>query len=265
MAVDWTRRGEAQSITVSESEAPEPRTVADVIDRLETIADQLEANDARRHFHLVYVRSTRGVQGELKKGGFVDPDWLQALDVVFAGLYLDAFDAWDRGQAPTAWQIPFAAARDKPGLPPLRHILFAMNVHVNFDLPQALIATITDEELDDAAVVAKREQDHVHINDVLGARVAAEDKLLPGRTLSDRLMAPLNRRATKKFLAEARDKVWRNARVLSKARRMGPDRLAARVVDLDRLCAARAQDLVAPGRIILKLARRGFGVLLPDA
>src|SRR5437870_5681947 len=144
-------RGGAQSTLVSESETPEPRTVADVIGRLEAIADQLPPNDGRRHFHLVYLRSTRGVQEELKKGGFVDPDWLQALDVVFAGLYLDAFDAWDRGRAPTAWQIPFAAARDKPDLPPLRHILFGMNVHVNFDLPQALIATITDDELEDAA------------------------------------------------------------------------------------------------------------------
>jgi hypothetical protein len=232
---------------VNGSDTPEPGTVGDVIDRLEAITDQLDPNDARRHFHLVYLRSTRGVQEELRKGGFVEPAWLQALDVVFAGLYLDAFAAWGRGQAPRAWQIPFATARDRPDLPALRHILFGMNVHINFDLPQALIATITGDEFEDSAVLSKREQDHVHMNDVLGARIAAEDRLLPERSLSDRLLAPLNRRATRKFLTEARQKVWRNAHVLSKARRDGPARLAARVDDLDRLCAARAEDLVAPG------------------
>jgi hypothetical protein len=36
-------------------------------------------------------------------------------------------------------------------------------------------------------------------------------------------------------------------------------------LELDRLCAARAADLVAPGQVILKLARRGFGVTLPEA
>jgi hypothetical protein len=185
--------------------------------------------------------------------------------VVFAGLYLDAFDAWGAGQAPRAWSVPFEAARDRPGLPALRHVLFGMNVHINFDLPQALIATITDDELEDAVVVARREQDHQHINDVLGTRVADEDKLLPGRTLTDRLLAPLNRRATKKFITEAREKVWRNTHVLSRARRQGPERLAARIDELDRLCAVRAEDLVAPGQIVLKLPCRGFGVLLPDA
>ncbi len=252
-------------MSIGETQEEAPRTVGDVIARLEAIAGQLDPTDARRHFHLVYLRSTRGVEEELRREGFIDPAWLQTLDVVFAGLYLDAFAALGRGQAPAAWRIPFSAARDKPDLPPLRHILFAMNVHINFDLPQALIATITDDELDDAALMAKREQDHQHINDVLGARVAAEDKLLPGRTLTDRLLAPLNRRAAKKFVAESREKVWRNARVLSKARREGLDRLEARIEELDRLCAARAEDLVAPGQIVLKLARRGFGVLLPDA
>jgi hypothetical protein len=140
-----------------------------------------------------------------------------------------------------------------------------MNVHINFDLPQALVAVISDEEFDDPAVVAKRERDHVQIDAVLGRRVAAEDKALPSRSITDRLLAPLNGRATKKFLTEARHKVWRNARVLAAARRQGPDRLATRIDELDRLCAARVADLVAPGQIILKLGRRGFGVLLPDA
>jgi hypothetical protein len=31
------------------------------------------------------------------------------------------------------------------------------------------------------------------------------------------------------------------------------------------LCAGRVRDLTAPGQVLLRLARRGFGVLLPGA
>ena len=47
-----------------------------------------------------------------------------------------------------------------------------MNAHINYDLPQALVAVITDEEFDDAAVLALREADH---------RAIDERARLPGR------------------------------------------------------------------------------------
>lgn len=240
-------------------------TIGQVIARMEAMAERLAPDDARRHFHAVYLRTTKAVDEELEGGGFLDPGWLARWDAAFANLYTDAFDAWERGEAPRAWAVPFSATVEKPDLPPLRHILFGMNVHINFDLPQALIAVISDEEFDDPALLARRERDHVQIDTVLARRVAAEDKELSGKSLTDRILTPLNRRATKKFLTEARHKVWRNARVLAAARRVGADRLAARIDELDVLCAARAADLVAPGQVILKLARRGFGALLPDA
>ncbi len=59
--------------------------------------------------------------------------------------------------------------------------------------------------------------------------------------------------------------MWRNAIVLSRARRAGPEALQAKVDELAVLCAARVQDLIAPGQVLLNLARRGFGVLLPEA
>src|SRR5205814_6007512 len=172
--------------------------------------------------------------------------------------------AWDAGgPTPGPWRVAFETARDRPDLPALRHILFGMNVHINYDLPQALLAVITDGEFDDPTVTARRARDHEHADTVLLARVAAEDTLIAGKkSLLDRILTPLNRTGTKRFVVEARQKVWRNARVLSLARRESPNALAARIEELDRLCAARVQDLVAPGQVILKLARKGFGVLL---
>jgi uncharacterized protein DUF5995 len=249
---------------MSEVEGTPNQRIDRVIDRMEGILDRLEQGDARRHFHATYLRSTRAVAEELQSGGFVDPAWVEVWDVAFADLYLDAFEAWERGEAPGAWQVPFATAREEPGLQAVRHVLFGLNVHVNFDLPQALIAVITDDEFEDADVRAKRSRDHEHIDIVLANRVAAEDKELTDKTLLDRILAPLSRRATRRFLREAREKVWRNATVLSRARRRGPEQLEAKIGELNDLCRARVEDLIAPGQVLLKLARRGFGVLLSD-
>jgi len=237
---------------------------------MERLRLELKPQDARRHFHSVYMGTTRAFATELETrrlGGFEDPDWVERWDVEFAGLYLAPFEQWSAtGAAPEPWATVFATARDRPGLQPLRHVLFAINVHVNFDLSRALLAVITDPEFDDPEVLARRNRDHVHSDKVLASRVSAEDRALEGRrTLTDRVLTPLNRRATKRFLPEAREKVWRNAIVLSRARRAGPEALQAKVDELAVLCAARVQDLIAPGQVLLNLARRGFGVLLPEA
>jgi hypothetical protein len=255
--VDGTRTGERG------------REIDELIARMERIQEALARDDARRHFHSTYLRTTQAVASELDTGalgGFVDPPWVERWDVEFAELYLAPLDVWDRtGAAPGPWASVFRTARDQPRLPPLRHILFGINVHVNFDLPQALLAAITDDQFDDPALRAKREQDHVHIDHVLASRVSAEDQELEGRTLLDRALAPLNRLSTRRFLKEAREKVWRNAIMLSHARREGGDALQARIAELADLCAARVGDLIAPGQVVIKLARRGFGVLLPGA
>ena len=49
---------------------------------------------------------------------------------------------------------------------------------------------ITDQELDDPELVARREADHRHVDEVLVARVAAEDTELAshGRSRTDRLL-----------------------------------------------------------------------------
>ena len=134
------------------------------------------------------------------------------------------------GEEPSRpWAIAFGAAAR---LPPLRHVLLGMNAHINYDLPQALVAVISDEQFGDAALLARREADHRAIDDVLASRVAAEDDELTSLSgpapLLDRLLRPLNRLGTQRFLREARQKVWANAVELSKARRQGQDAYAAR-------------------------------------
>ncbi len=237
-----------------------------LIARMAALVEPLQAaGDQRQYFHATYQRTTIAVAEELRRGGFADPDWVERWDVAFADLYLEALEAELAGRRPTRpWAIAFGAPA---GLPPLRHVLLGMNAHINYDLPQALVAVITDEEFDDAALLALREADHRAIDGVLASRVAAEDDELTTLSgpapLLDRLLRPFNRRGTQRFLREARQKVWANAIALSRARRQGPDAYASVLAQLEELSAAKVAALQAPGQVLLKLAATGFGVRLP--
>ena len=230
------------------------------------LLEPLQADgDQRRYFHATYQRTTIAVAEEIKRGGFADAEWVERWDVAFADLYLEALEASLAGRHPARpWDIAFGAPAN---LPALRHVLLGMNAHINYDLPQALLAVITDEQFDDAALLARREADHRAIDEVLASRVSAEDDELArisGPTpLLDRLLRPFNRLGTQRFLREAREKVWANAIALSRARRQGPDAYAALLAQLEELSAAKVAALQAPGQVLLKLAATGFGVRLP--
>ena len=74
---------------------------------------------------------------------------MERWDVAFAELYLTALDLHLSGGTPSRpWRLAFDAPDD---LPALRLVLLGINAHVNYDLPQALLAVITDEDFDDVA------------------------------------------------------------------------------------------------------------------
>jgi len=266
-----------------------------LLHRMEGLLAPLEAaGDPARFFLATYLRTTRAVADELDRGryqdsrrddlghggldlgqrglgrgGFRDPAWVERWDVAFAGLYLDAVEDAQAGRRPPEpWAVAFGA-RDRDDLPPLRHVLLGMNAHINYDLAQSLLAVISEPEFDDPGLLADRHADHEHIDQVLVSRVGAEDTELEAaggpRSRTDRLLQPLNRLATKRFLRESRAKVWANTRLLDTARRAGPDAYRSRLAQLEQLAADRVADLMAPGQVVLKLALKGFGVRLPDA
>jgi hypothetical protein len=245
-------------------------SIEQVVARMRTELEPLDASgDARRWFASTYLRTTIAVADEIDRGGFTDGQWVTDWDVAFAGLYLDAAEA-DRdatGAVPKPWQVAFRTAREQPHLPPLRHVLLGMNAHINYDLPQALLMVITPDQFDDPELLQRRSRDHAHVDEVLLARVSAEDdELLEAgpRTFLDRMLTPFNRMGTKRFLVEARRKVWENTKILNAARRASETRYAARLAELEDLCSAKLEELTAPGQVLLKLAVKGFGVRLPD-
>jgi hypothetical protein len=226
-------------------------------------------------FLSTYQRTTQAVGAAVDGSYFEDPGWVERWDVAFANLYLRALDAElsrtghsdsevsDAGRVPRPWRLAFAAS---PDLPPLRHVLLGINAHVNYDLPQALLAVISDDDFSDRMLMDSRRRDHERIDRVLASRVAAEDDELTatgGATLLDRLLTPLNRLGSKRFLREARQKVWHNTLELRESRVAGPAEYAVRLAELELLSAAKIADLLQPGQVLLRLAIAGFGVTLP--
>jgi Family of unknown function (DUF5995) len=241
--------------------------VAALVARMEELLHALEAaRESGRFFLGTYLRTTRAVGATLDRGGFEDPDWVAAWDVDFAGLYLDALEAFraDADSVAAPWRLAFGA---RPGLPPEAHVLLGMNAHINFDLPQSLIRMIPPADFTSPALLDLRRRDHERIDEVLASRVGEEDMALQRaggrRTRLDRVLAPANRQASRLFLRESRRKVWATTGALHAARLRGPDTYAARLADLEEASAARVRDLLRPGPVLLRLAVRGFGVTLP--
>jgi hypothetical protein len=241
--------------------------VAALLARMTGLLGALEDDgDPARFFLGTYLRTTHAVAAALEAGTFEDVDWVARWDVDFAGLYLDALDAYraDPARPAAPWRLALGA---KPVLPPEAHVLLGVNAHINFDLPQSLVQMIGPEDFADPGLVALRRRDHERIDGILARRVAEEDGALQlaggRRTPLDRLLAPANRSASRLFLRESRRKVWANASALHLARLESPEAYAERVAQLEQASAARVRDLLRPGPVLLRLAVRGFGVTLP--
>jgi hypothetical protein len=233
--------------------------IADVVARMQQRLDELPEDVAQRRFFLsTYLRTTQAVGKAIDDARFEDPAWVEVWDVKFAELYLQAHDA---DLAPRPWRLAFDASAD---LPALGHVLLGINAHVNYDLPQALLDVISDEDFLDPALMDRRRRDHERIDSVLSQRVAAEDDELAStgaRSLLDHVLTPLNRLASQRFLRESRQKVWHNTFELQRARVAGT--YEKRLAELEVLSAAKVADLLRPGQVLLRLAVTGFGVTLP--
>ncbi len=218
----------------------------------------------RATFLGVYARVTVAVADAVAAGRFEDPEWVSRWDEVFADLFLAAHDADLRGApVPRPWRLAFAA---DPAMHPLGHLLLGMNAHINFDLPQSVVAVVDAADFADPVVLAARDRDHSRIDEVLFTRVRAEDADLGWKVRRlDRALAPANRWASRRFLRESREKVWHNTTVLHEARVTGEEAYAGRVAELDVLTSAKISEFLRPGPVLLRLAVQGFGVTLPPS
>jgi hypothetical protein len=199
-----------------------PRTVDDVVARLKEIDASLPANDGVACFDRMYLTVTELVRDRMAAGYFADPEAMTALDVTFAGLYLDAVDAAP-GQVPAAWQ-PLFERRGDTRLLAIQFAVAGMNAHINHDLPVAVVTTCAQRGTAPDAIHA----DYLKVNALLAAVVGqVRESYLSGEVLdADRDLSPVLDHLGSWSIEAARDAAWVNADVLWRLRDLGPVRAA---------------------------------------
>ena len=245
----------------------QPHTVASVLTTMQARLETLpQRRQTQRAFLETYRRTTAAVGDAIARARSRTPGWVEAWDVAFARLYLDALDAHVAGARRAA---AMAARVRRAGRPAAAAPRAARHQRAR--------------QLRPAAGAARR--DHRRgVRRPRGARLAGERDHERDRRRARRPGGGRGRRAGRAVgphparpgaaaaepaglpAVPARGAARRSGTTPASCRRArlaGPDAYAARLAELEVLSAARIADLLAPGQVLLRLAVAGFGVVLP--
>jgi len=207
-------------------------SVQDVVARLRSIDDELPGGDGAAVFNRMYLTVTEEVAAGLRSAQvFRDPVFMEQLDVTFAGLWLEAYDA--PGDAvPKAWAPLFERRQDR-SLLPIQFALAGMNSHIGHDLPVAVVRTC--EQLGASPEDASVREDYQAVNDLLAAcesKVRRSFLTEAGRA-ADEQVAPVVHLISSWNIEKARDVAWVNVEALWTMRIVGSlaDRYRAALAD----------------------------------
>ncbi|MGA8047836.1 MAG: DUF5995 family protein [Dermatophilaceae bacterium] len=198
-------------LSVLDPPSGQPASIAEVIDEMRRLGAEMPARDGVADFHRMYLHVTERVGAAVTARSFTDAAFMERLDCVFAGLYLDACRASDDTRS-SAWQ-PLFELRAQPDTASLQYALAGMNAHINFDLGLALVRTCRQlgRTLDSPGVRA----DFLAINALLAAEVQqVRESYLAGAALDlDRAASPVLNVVGGWSIEAARDAAWLSATV----------------------------------------------------
>jgi hypothetical protein len=192
----------------------------DVIARLQHIRDELPADDGAAVFNRMYLTVTESVAAGLVGAQvFRNPVFLEHLDVTFASLWLEAYDASDDA-VPKAW-APLFECRHDPTLLPIQFALAGMNSHIGHDLPVAVVRTC--RELDASPEDTGVRADYEAVNDLLAATESKVRRsfLTDAGRAADRKVGPVVHLVSSWNIDKAREVAWVNAEALWALRHAG--------------------------------------------
>ena len=227
---------------------------------MQTTIAELPQSDGVACFSRLYLAVTEGVQAQLTEPRFADARFLARLDVVFAGLFFSALEAFDNHAAsvPHAW-LPLFEQRARRGIAPLQFALAGMNAHINRDLPVALVATGGEFGIE-LEVGSPQHADFERVNGLLAAvEGQVKQRYLAGWLRSlDRVLHRVDRIddvVAMWDVGRARNAAWANGEALWTIRESSE--LSASFLDtLDRMVGFASRGLLVPADTWLqKLAR----------
>ena len=185
----------------------------DVITRLRRIDDELPRSDGAAAFNRMYLTVTESVASGLDSGTvFADPAFMERLDVTFASLWLEAYDA-DTSHVPRAWAALFERRHDRAVLP-IQFALAGMNSHIAHDLPIAVVRTC--RQLATSPERRQVREDYEAVNRLLAAtesKVRRSFLTSAGQEVDARL-GPVVHLVSAWKIDKARDVAWVNVEAL---------------------------------------------------
>lgn len=192
----------------------------DVVARLHSIDDELPADDGAAVFNRMYLTVTEQVAAGLAGAQvFRDPVFMEQLDVMFAGLWLEAYDA-PGGAVPKAW-APLFEHRQNRALLPIQFALAGMNSHIGHDLPVAVIATC--QQLGASPGDAGVREDYEKVNELLAACESEVRRsfLNEAGQAADEVVGPVVHLVSSWNIDKARDVAWVNVEAMWAIRSVG--------------------------------------------
>ncbi|MGH2980675.1 MAG: DUF5995 family protein [Solirubrobacterales bacterium] len=189
------------------------------IRRLTALRDRLGC-DHRAVFATTYLELTKEFLRtvEAEPGFFRYPSYLYTEDALFAEVYFNTVDAWERGEPVAgAWRIAFQSAATGD-LNAAQDMLLGINAHVQNDMPFVL-ASLGLRAPDGAS----RKGDHDAVNEVFNRAYqpvvdAVARRYDPNVRLTNSPLTPLDDVAGLEMVRGWRELVWRNAERLLNAR-----------------------------------------------
>jgi len=189
-------------------------SIDDVISKLDMIIEECVFNeDALGYFAVMYRRVTQRIKDHIEQGTFEDNPRMERLDVIFAKMYIDAYDNYQSGNKVSAsWLKAFKLSKETWPIT-MQHLLIGMNAHINLDLG------IAAAEISGNAPIDNLKNDFYQINEILASLVDETQQYL------STIWPPLRfiLRKTGKYdnllvdfsMKIARDGAWRFAQKLS--------------------------------------------------
>lgn len=218
------------------------RTFPAVVDDLTRIVEaSRQEGSALGIFPAMYRTVTTTVGEGIEAGVFDAPERVRQLVMVFADLYIDAYDTHrSGGDAPLSWALAFDQA-EGGRCSICEHLLLGMNAHINLDLGVAAAAVSTP--VDHQALRADFDRVNVVLFALLGELQAAMGAVSPWMSRLDRVGLGLDEAMMRFGIGGARSLAWDFSETLVAAH------------DRDRPALIAAQDLEAR-RLALALCGR---------
>lgn len=226
------------------------KSIQEVVFSLEKVVETAKTNnEPHGYFAVLYLQMTKAVQQGIISQQFENGLRMEKLDVIFAGRYLDALEAWKNGKTCTkSWQKAFDAAKaDKISV--IQHLLCGINAHINLDLAIAAAQTMEGQD------IQHLKKDFEMINAIIGGLVDVVQDRMSNLSWPMRFLDHIgknNDEAIANFsIGVARKASWQNAINLSKLN----GNTISYIEKLDSTTELLADGIIKPGffaNLILK-------------